>query len=158
MKTHWKKLNNPDYLGAYSLGDTKELIVTIDKVVKEFITGNGGKKDECTVAYLKDQKPMILNPTNCKMITKNLGSPFIENWTGETITLYIAYIKAFGEDNVECLRVKKVAPRKPNFDPNHKRWAGAVKALKDGNTTIDDIQNTFVLTEENKKKLVNEAL
>lgn len=30
MKTHWKKLTNPDYLGAYSLDDpSKTIILTV---------------------------------------------------------------------------------------------------------------------------------
>ena len=59
--THWKKLINPDYLGAYSLDGMKELNVTIEKVVREMVTGTGGKKEECTVAYLKNQKPFIVS-------------------------------------------------------------------------------------------------
>jgi len=40
-KTHWRKLDNPNYLGAYSLldGQTKELTVTIEKVVVEVEAG-----------------------------------------------------------------------------------------------------------------------
>ena len=30
--THWKKLSNPNYLGAYSIEDNKDLILTISKV------------------------------------------------------------------------------------------------------------------------------
>ncbi len=63
-KTHWKKLENPDYIGAYSLENGKDLIVTIDSVKRELVTGQGGKKEECTIAYLKGQKPFILNRTN----------------------------------------------------------------------------------------------
>ena len=39
MKTHWKKLRNPNYIGSYELadGDGKynELTVTIESVLKE---------------------------------------------------------------------------------------------------------------------------
>ena len=31
-KTHWKKLTNPDYLGAYALEDGEDMIVTIKNV------------------------------------------------------------------------------------------------------------------------------
>ena len=158
MKTHWKKLNNPDYLGAYSLGDNKELKVEILKVVREIVTSTGGKKEECTVAHLKNQKPIILNSTNCKMISKNFGTSFIEDWQNKHITLYIAKIKAFGEDNVECLRVKKEAQQKPKFTPEHNRWDGAIKALKDGSTTIEQIEQSFNLSKEDKTKLVDLAL
>ena len=108
--THWKKLENPDYIGAYSIEQGKDLIVTIEKVVREMVTGTGGKKEECSVAYLKGQKPFILNRTNQKTISKVAGTPYIEQWAGKQIILYVAHIKAFGEDNVECLRVRPTAP------------------------------------------------
>ena len=73
MKTHWKKLTNPNYLGAYSLGDKQELNVTIDYVVRENVIGAGGKSEECTVAHMAKGKPMILNNTNCKIIAKHLA-------------------------------------------------------------------------------------
>ena len=43
-KTHWKKLHNPDYLGAYSLDPGKDKILTIKDVRNEIITGADGKK------------------------------------------------------------------------------------------------------------------
>lgn len=107
--THWKKLINPDYLGAYSLDGLGELNVTIENVVREMVTGTGGKKEECTVAYLKNQKPFIINRTNGKTITKVLKSPYVEEWCGKSITLYATTTKVAGEE-VECLRVRPVAP------------------------------------------------
>ena len=107
--THWKKLINPDYLGAYSLDGLAELNVTIENVVREMVTGTGGKKEECTVAYLKDQKPFIINRTNGKTITKALKTPYVEEWVGKSITLYATTTKVAGEE-VECLRVRPVAP------------------------------------------------
>lgn len=46
-KTHWKSQFNYDYLGAYSLPEGKDIILTIDFARKEMITGNNGKKEEC---------------------------------------------------------------------------------------------------------------
>ena len=76
-KTHYKRLMNPDYIGAYSLNEGEDLTVVIAHVAREVITGTGGKKEECTVAHLKGQKPMILNSTNQKSIAKLYG-PYIE--------------------------------------------------------------------------------
>ena len=90
-QTHWKKLINPDYIGAYALDPGKDLTVQISQVRREMVTGADGKKEECTVAYLKDQKPMILNVTNCKTIEKLYG-PYIEDWNGKYITLYAANV------------------------------------------------------------------
>jgi hypothetical protein len=156
-KTHWKMLHNPDYIGAYALmhGDKNiELNVIIEKVQTQSVVGPDGKSEECTVAYLKGQKPMVVNSTNAKAITKALGSPYIQDWVGKAITLYVAKVKAFG-DVVDALRVKTEAPVnvKPDFNPQHARWAGAVTAIKAGNTTIEDLKKSFSLTKENEQLL-----
>ena len=108
--THWKKLINPDYLGAYSLDPGKDMVLTIGSVKKELITGTDGKKEECIVCrWVEDQKPMILNVTNCKMIAKLLKTPYIERWAGHRIQIGAEVVSAFGE-KVEALRVRKALP------------------------------------------------
>ena len=42
--THWKKLSNPNYLGAYSIEDNKDLILTISKVQQETVPPARTKK------------------------------------------------------------------------------------------------------------------
>ena len=108
-ETHWKKLINPDYLGAYSLEVGNDMILTISAVKREMITGTGGKKEECPVCHWKEnQKPMILNVTNMKTIAKMYG-PYIENWAGKRVQIYASTTK-FGGDTVECLRIRKDPP------------------------------------------------
>lgn len=108
--THWKKLNNPAYLGAYSLEAGKDLIVKIKRVGNEIIIGSDGKKEECMLMHLDDEKPMIVNSTNAKTITKVLETPYIEQWQGKRIQLYSTKVKAFGEV-VEALRVRAFLPK-----------------------------------------------
>jgi len=109
-KTHWKKLHNPDYLGAYALDPGKDMIVTIKSAGNEIIVGADGKKEECMVMHFSDGiKPMIVNSTNAKTITKVLKTPYIEDWQGKKIQLYIDHVKAFGEV-VEALRVRPKLP------------------------------------------------
>jgi hypothetical protein len=134
-----------------------ELNVTIKQVRREIVTGADGKKEECTVAHLNgDLKPMILNVTNQKAISKALGTPFVEDWAGKTITLYVAKVKAFGE-TVDALRIKTEAPviKLPELHPAHAKWEGAVTALKSGNTTIEKIKKAFHLSPENETQLCN---
>lgn len=157
MKTHWKKLENPDYIGAYSLDNGKDLVVTITKVVRELVTGQGGKKEECTIAHLKNQKPFILNRTNMKMIQRIYGTPYIEEWVGKKLTLYVAKIRAFGEDNVECLRVREQAPKLPDLLPNTNLWDEAKKALNNG-FTISQIRQKYTLSKANETKLMDESI
>lgn len=153
-KTHWKKLENPDYIGAYSLDQGKDLTVTIEAVKRELVTGTGGKKEECTVAYLHGQKPFILNRTNAKTISKIYGTPYIEEWVGKSITLYVAHIKAFGEDNVECLRIRmtkhETLPELKISDT--KNWDKVVKAIQ-GGYTIEQIQTKWFISAENIETL-----
>lgn len=156
MKTHWKKLNNPNYLGAYELmGVTEELTVTIEKVVKESVKGTDGKSEDCTVAYLKGQKPMILNSTNCKVIAKLYNTPFIEDWSGLKITLIVQQVKAFG-DIVDALRIKQAIPKKEAFTPENKKWKSAVKYYQQ-NKNIDSIRKHYTLSPEHEKQLKHEA-
>lgn len=111
-KTHWKQLQNNDWIGAYALSDGQDLTLTIDKAQQEQVTGNNGKREMClTVHWMeRDYKPMIVNRTNAKTITKVTGSPYIEDWHGRKITLYVDTTR-LGGDIVECLRVRPYAPK-----------------------------------------------
>ena len=81
IKTHWKLLTNPNYLGAYSLPNGQDIVVIIDYVRREEIVGVNGKKEYEVVAHLKNgQKPFILNKTNMKQIQKLYNAPYIEDW------------------------------------------------------------------------------
>ena len=113
--THWKRLINPDYLGAYSLDPGKDIVLTIGTVKKEMVTGAGGKKEECIVCHWQEnEKPMILNVTNCKMIAKLTGTPYIERWAGHRIQIGTDVTK-FGGEFVECLRVRKEQPEEASI-------------------------------------------
>lgn len=111
-KTHWKRLINPNYIGAYSLEKGQDLSVVIESVCSDVVTGTGGKKEESTIAYLKGQKPFILNNTNSKSIAKLYG-PYIEDWSGKPITLFASTTKLAG-DTVECLRIARWWPNGRN--------------------------------------------
>lgn len=112
MPTHWKKLNNPDYLGAYAFDPGEEKVGTIAYVRQESVMGADGKKEECTVVHFteKELKPLILNVTNCKAITKLYKSPYIEDWAGKAIVMRVQNVKAFGEV-VEAVRIKPEIPK-----------------------------------------------
>ena len=107
--THWKKLTNPHYVGAHDLQPGQELTVVIESVSNEVVKmfdGKDVKEETCIVANLKGaKKPLILNKTNCKIISNNTGTPYIEDWVGKTITIYAAKVRAFGQ-MTEAIRVK----------------------------------------------------
>lgn len=117
QQTHWKKLTNPNYLGAYSFEAGQDMILTIKSIAREMVTGADGKKDECTVAkFVESVKPMILNATNSKTITKIYGTPFIENWIGRKIQVFSTTVKVAGEPT-EALRIRPIIPKQADTAP-----------------------------------------
>lgn len=109
-KTHWKKLTNPDYLGAYSFEEGKDMIVTIKEVTQETIPGAKGEKEECVVAHFENGvKPLILNKTNLKRIEKVAETPYIEDWGGVNLQLYTEKVPAFGTVT-DAVRVREFKP------------------------------------------------
>lgn len=151
-KTHWKKLTNPNYLGAYSLDPGEERVIEIVSVQREMVQGSDGKKEECTVATLKDSKPMILNATNCKALHGLFKSPYIEDWKGKRAIVFAMQVKAFGEV-VDALRIKPGANVLPTLDEKNPKWPAIVKAIVTGTHKYADIEKIFELTPENKLKL-----
>lgn len=142
--THWKKLTNPNYLGAYSLQPNESRVVTIVEVKREIITGMEGKKEECTIAYLKGEKPMILNSTNSKRIERITGTPFIENWKGAEVMVYAEKIKAFGE-LVDALRIKAVELKQADLKSLFDRKKDSIKE-------VERIANIERIINENETK------
>ena len=154
MKTHWKKTMNPNYLGAYALEPMKDLVVEITEVKTESVMNADGRNEECLVAYLKDQKPLIVNKTNAKAIAKVCGSNYIEDWKGKQIALYISNVKAFGE-LVEAIRVRTVAPKaKSKRKLNEDDFKKLVKAVADGSYNLEDALSNFVLNDAQRSILL----
>jgi hypothetical protein len=155
MSRHWKQLVNPKYLGCYSLPDGNDMVITIDHVTKEEVVGNKGAKQERIVAYIKGNKPMIINNTNAKTISK-MYTPDVDNWAGKQITVYASTAQFQGE-TVEALRVRTAKPQKPKLTPSSDKWDGAIKALKAGNVKMDQIKSIYDITKKDEEAL-NEAV
>lgn len=152
-KTHWKQFHDYSYLGAYMMPtDGTDLTYTIKEVRQEFIEGEQGKKDRCPVAYFmeKDVKPMILNATNCRTIEKLYTSPYMDDWSGKKITLYVARVKAFG-DVTDALRIRDFVPQDKNIDVSN-----AIETLKAA-PTFADLQaayTSFTKTEQSHPDVI----
>lgn len=155
--THWKNQFNYDYLGAYSLPDGKDIVLTIKEMKKENVVGANGQKSECFVAYFHEgAKPMILNKTNCKTIEKLFKTPVIEEWVNRQIQVGSTRINAFGE-MTDCLRVRPFAPKleadcRASVETGSVIWKSAIDYLKSGNT-LDSITKKYKLTKEQIKEL-----
>jgi len=159
MKTHWKKMQNYDYLGSYSLPDGKDITLTIKDTKKEMVTGTGGQKQQCFVCYFQeDAKPMILNRTNCKTI-ESLYSPYIEDWTGKKVVIGSDKVKAFGEE-VDALRIRLITPdaKLPKLTPSHPKWKDAVEFMSKDGSKISQILKHWDISEADQEKMKNEAI
>ncbi|MBD9092294.1 MAG: hypothetical protein EGQ20_07180 [Bacteroides oleiciplenus] len=154
--THWKNQFNYDYLGAYSLPDGKDIILTLKETKKEMVTGANGQKSECFVAYFHENaKPMILNKTNCKTIEKLFNTPNIEEWVNKQIQIGSTRINAFGE-MTDCLRVRPFAPKlseeRPAVQTGSVIWKNILDALA-GGYTVTQVMTKYKLTKEQIKEL-----
>jgi len=161
QKVHWHKVFLSDYLGACDLEDGKDIKVVIKSVSVQEVKGSDGKKQERNVATFADPKikPMILNATNCRIVKKFVGSPYINDWVNVPIQIYIkSDIKAFG-DITEGLRIRETQPKmdKPNLVPGIPAWSKAVEYLR-GTGTIEKIKAGWNLTAENEELLKAEVL
>jgi len=154
-KTHWKQLKDPNFIGTWALPEGNDLIVKIEKVVREIITVQGGKKEPVTLCYLKGQKPLILNSTNQRTITNIYNSPYVEDWIGKDIKLFASTTRLKGE-NVECLRIRQEVPaiELPELTEKHNSFEKCAKALSSGNYTTDDLRKKYLITDEVEKQLI----
>lgn len=152
--THWKRLINPKYIGAYSLPPGQDLTVRIRSVGREIVKGTDGKEEECTVAQLHGQKPLILNRTNQRSIEKLVGSPYIEHWAGKEITLFASKTKV-GREVVECLRIRPtVTPAdKPKPTLSASRFRDALERIREGAKDEAFFAHHFDLTGEQRDEM-----
>lgn len=156
QKTHWKKLVNPEYIGAYLLNPGEEKILTIKNVVRQDVIGSDGKKEKCTVAhFVEPEKPMILNRTNAKIISKIYDTPYIEEWAGKKIKIYATKVKAFGE-LVECLRIKLESIVLPTLTKPSAAYDKVVKHIQGGGL-IEEVEKRYTVTDDVKKMIMEDS-
>lgn len=153
-KTHWKRLINPLYLGAYSLPPGQDMTVRIKCVAREMVKGADGKEEECTVAHMVNEKPMILNRTNSKSIA-HLYGPYIEDWAGKDITLFASKTKV-AKEVVECLRIRPaVTPRSAAKPPiTDARFKNALASVRNGERSAAFVRANFTLTAGQEAQLL----
>lgn len=157
QKTHWKTQFNYKWLGAYSLPDGKDIILTIREMKREEVVGENGSKDQCLIAYFhENSKPMVVNKTNCKTLEKLFKTPMIEEWTGKPVQIGVDRVKNRGE-MVDALRVRPFTPappgdNRPTIETGSAVWKNAIDYLKGGNK-LKNIIEKYKLTKEQIKEL-----
>lgn len=92
------------YLKAADLPEDEAVSFKIAKIKLEEI---GKDKDTKPVIYFEgEEKGLVANKTNCRIIASIIGSDEIDDWIGQTIRLYRTEVE-FQGDSVEAIRVKR---------------------------------------------------
>lgn len=115
-KTHYRKAFDSPYLSSADI--VEPTILTISHVKLES-DKTKKTKDVFNTAYFVEKelrpgealKPMILNAGNSRTMKQLTGSPFIEDWVNQTVTVYVDNNVRFGKDTVEGLRISTERPR-----------------------------------------------
>ena len=162
-KTHYRKAFNSPYLSS---GDIVEpTTLTIQRVELE-IDKTKKTKDMFNTAYFVEReirhgealKPMILNATNSRTMKTLTGSPYINDWGGTVVTVYVEQGVRFGRDTVEGLRISTEKPRtaKPELVQGTPAWGRAVKSLQQyGN--LDKVRQFMTVSVDSEILLTEDA-
>ena len=162
-KTHYRKVFDSPYLSA---ADIVEPVALTIRCVRVEADKTKKTKDKMNTAYFVEReirageplKPMILNATNSKMVAKITGSPFLEDWNGVTVEIYVDHNVRFGRETVEGLRIRPAAirPKRELTPGNQKMWLRALDAYKrEGN--LDSVEAHVYISEENRQLLIQQA-
>lgn len=115
-KTHWKKLQDNNYIGEWMFdGTDKDIILTIKSVAREevFVPEANSTAKERVITFAEIPQKLICNTTNAQRISKAVGSEFIEDWVDKRIALYFDKTVKFGREVVGGIRVRPTAPHAP---------------------------------------------
>lgn len=114
-KTHYRKAFDSPYLSAADIVEPTVLTVKYVRLEKDRTKKTS---DEFNTAHFAEReirpgealKPMILNATNSKTLKALTGSPFIDDWSGLRVTVYVDPGVRFGKETVEGLRISTDHP------------------------------------------------
>lgn len=106
----YRKFMDKNYLGSWDVPDDGDLILTIKHAARDDVKNERGTERKLTIHFVEDYKPMILNATNSKAISKVCGSTKVETWAGQKIAIYTEKVTAFG-GTTDALRIRPTAPK-----------------------------------------------
>jgi hypothetical protein len=122
MPTHVKTLVDHDFLGQWNFvmrpdGSSGQATLEIAKV-ERFVPPRqkaGEKNKKVEISFAGQAKPWICGPVSQKVIIGMYG-PYIEDWIGKKITLYVDAAVMFGADRVGGIRVRPTIPKGPRTE------------------------------------------
>jgi len=145
------------------IAEKGKCIVTIkDAYYSKGVDVSGNKTDGYFLEFTEDIKPMVVNSGNRKVIaslckqTKQLTpieSRNIANWVGMQIELtFDATVKMMGQV-VGGIKVKQQAVVVEKKTLNETQFAKALQSITDGNYTRKELEENFVLTQQQIERL-----
>lgn len=160
QKTHWRHLTNEKYLGHWDLEVNGQYIpvnVTIEQIYNGEFVGEMGKETKPFVKFKEYKKAMLCNKTNFKRLELAFKSFKHADYIGGVVTLKVEKVKAVGGSPVDALRISAILPQlvKPTLNEEHEKWDMANEALKAGKTTVEKIEQTYILSPETKEFLLS---
>ena len=102
---HYRLLYPSEYLNAADL-QGQDATVTIESVKLEDVPNPDGKKQRKPVLTFAGKSKRFPLPKTCAKVIAALHGVDTEQWVGKKVTLYPSTCKAFGQDGVECVRVR----------------------------------------------------
>ena len=162
-KTHYRKAFKSSHLGVADLEDLLEsgsdLVFNITEVKQQLGVMVAGRKGDHNIAYFaEDIKPLVLNVTNSKVLKTIGGSPFVEDWSGIRVQLYIDSDVRFKKELVSGVRLRgapQPLPRAVVTPDNKTIWEHAKNAYKrDGN--FDKVLKRANISLANQHKIMAE--
>lgn len=161
-KTHYRKAFDSPYLSSADI--VEPTILTIVKVTLE-ADRTKKTKDVFNTAHFAEKelrpgeklKPMILNATNSKTMKSLTGSPYIEDWAGTRVTVYVDTKVRFGNSSVEGLRISPSRVTKPVLTPSSTQSWNNAKAAYKRDKTLQKVLERVDISEEHQKQLISEC-
>ena len=152
--TNYRNVYKTDHLGSLDLEEMiesgKVLIFTISEVKQLFGEKVAGRKIDANIAFFKEGiKPLVLNSTNAKVLKNLSKSSHIENWTGLRIELYVDPTVTMKGEVVGGVRIReRIIETKQTMNESHKKWEELKGKVKENGTTIEQIRQHFVISDE----------
>ena len=107
---HWKKLFNPHYLGEWDFAEGEEKPVIISDITQEQVFNQQAQQVVVLpVLHFNGEKPLIVNQTNAKTISKLYKENDWQNWKGKAVILCVQKISVGGEI-IGAVRIRPVKP------------------------------------------------
>lgn len=161
-KTHYRKAFDSPYLSSADI--VEPTVLTIARAVLES-DKTKKSKDVFNTAYFEERelrpgeklKPMILNATNSKMLKSITGSPFLEDWVGVKVTVFVDKNVRFGKESVEGLRISPARVTKPSLTPEKTQaWNNAKAAFRrDG--SLEAVMTRMDISDAHRAQLIKEC-